>query len=169
MANKNAITFQTHLTASDCKARLADAVDPVRLGFTRSGFSGDKPILGKFKESYFRIQARRYYRNSFAPYFYGRFVPNEQGTRIQGRFRIHPFARIFMFVWFGFLAFFIFVANTQSAGLSLAGHAIFLLGPLAMAAFGYGLLKFSAWLARNEKTVIISLLKTTLHATEITP
>jgi hypothetical protein len=170
MANpKNAIALQSHLSPSDCQARLSNAVDPVRLGFTRSGFSGDKPILGTFANSYFRLQARRYYRNSFAPFFYGRFLPDERGTLIQGQFRLHPCARLFMIFWFGFIAFFIIFAVRAPGRFDAARVVFFVLGPLTMAAFGYGLLKFSWWLARDEKKDIIAVLKKTLQATETTP
>ncbi len=173
MANrKNFVTLKTRLSLADCKARLADAVDIQRLAFTRSGYAGSKPIIGRFRAETFRLQKRRSYRNSSAPYFYGKFVPTEGGTLIEGKFRIHPFARAFMFYWFGFLAVFALLAGifpSRAGGDAPWARTLFLLGPLGMAAFGIGLLKFGSWLARAEPPAILDLLKQTLEANEVTP
>jgi hypothetical protein len=83
---------------------LASNIDPERLGFSWSGYAGDRPILGKLRDTKFRLQKRRYYRNSFAPFFFGRFVATGSGTRIEGGFRIHPLMRVFVIVWVSFTA-----------------------------------------------------------------
>src|SRR5882672_3711769 len=97
------MTLHTRIPIEECKARLASSVDAEKLGFSWSGYAGSRPILGKLRDSSFRLQKRRYYRNSFAPFFFGRFVASDDGTLIEGEFRMHPFVRIFMIVWFSFL------------------------------------------------------------------
>jgi hypothetical protein len=166
------IALQTRLAPYECKARLASAVDTQRFAFTRSGCAGSKPIIGRFREETFRLQKRRSYRNSFAPLFYGRYTPCGGGTLIEGQFKIHPLTRAFMFYWFGFLSVFALLTTIlPSKGDPEVpwGRAIFLLGEVAMAAFGIGLLKFCRWLARNEPAEILELLQNTLEAHEVTP
>ena len=82
------MTFHTRLPIEECKVRLAASIDEERLAFSWSGHAGSKPILGKIRDSTFRLQKRRFYKNSFAPYFYGRFVAAGRETQIeQGRSR----------------------------------------------------------------------------------
>ena len=160
------MTFDTRIAIDECKARLASSIDAERLGFSWSGYAGSKPILGQLHDSNFRLQKRRYYRNSFAPFFFGRFVTVEGGTRIEGEFRMHPLVKVFMSVWYGFLGLmFVVMLITVIAGRAdvqrgaLAGLVI----PLGMAAFGFALIKFSRWLGRNEETAIIAFLKSTFE------
>jgi hypothetical protein len=47
--------------------------------FSWSGYKGDLPVLGTITGNSFRLQKRRYWRNDFAPYFYGQIAP-EPGT-----------------------------------------------------------------------------------------
>src|SRR3954454_14071546 len=52
-------------------------------------------------------------------FFFGRFVASDHGTRIEGEFRMHPFVKIFMIVWFAFLGVFSVIMLTAV----LAGRA----------------------------------------------
>jgi hypothetical protein len=66
---------------------LRQSIDEEHLTiFSLSGYRGDRPVLGKVDERTFRLQKRRYYKNSFAPFFYGQFEPEPGGTRIEGYF-----------------------------------------------------------------------------------
>ena len=164
-----AATLRTPLPIEECKARLASGVDVERLAFTWSGHAGSRPILGKFSENGFRLQKRRYYRNEFAPFFYGRFVRADRGTFIEGEFRMHPFARAFMIFWFSFLVLYFAVALVQYAmeppGVR-GGRGLLLVFPFGMMAFGIALVRFGRWLGRGEERAIVAFLKTTFEANE---
>jgi hypothetical protein len=67
--------------------------------FSLSGYRGDRPVLGEVSERTFRLQKRRYWRNDFAPHFYGRFSPEPGGTRIEGYFDISSWVKRFMRFW----------------------------------------------------------------------
>jgi len=163
-----AIRLRTPLPIEECTARLASGVDVERLAFSWSGHAGSRPILGKFSENGFRLQKRRYYRNEFAPFFYGRFVSADPGTLIDGEFRMHPFTRAFMTFWFSFLALYLAVVLIQLAmgrpGIQ-EDRGLLLAFPFGMMAFGVALVKFGRWLGREERA-IVAFLKTTLEANE---
>ena len=166
-ASTDRMKLQTRLSIDDCKARLADSVDPVKLGWTISGYAGSREILGKIRGNSFRLQKRRNSRNSFAPYLYGQFKAADGGTRVEDEFRLHPFAQIFMALWFSFLAVFaISMLVLPSQGQAGSVRWPLLAVAAGMAAFGIGLVKFSRWLARNEEGAILALLKSSLEASD---
>jgi len=163
------MTLRTRIPIEECKARLASNVDAERLGLSWSGYSGSRPILGKLRDNSFRLQKRRYYRNSFAPFFFGRFVASDGGTLIEGEFRMHPFVKVFMIVWFSFLGVFalIMLISAFARRADVQGSAVLgLMMPAGMAAFGVALVKFGKWLGRNEETAIIAFLKSTLETND---
>jgi hypothetical protein len=146
------MTLHTRIPVEECKARLASSVDAERLGFSWSGYTGSRPILGKLRDTGFRLQKRRYYRNSCAPFFSGRFVASDSGTLIAGEFRMHSFVKAFMIMWFSFLGFFfVIMLITVIAGRADAqgSPALGLVIPAGMAAFGVALIKFGRWLGKN--------------------
>ena len=161
------MTLRTQIPLEECKNRLASNVDPARFEISPSGHAGSRPIIGKLYDSTFRLQKRRYYRNSFAPFFFGRFVASNEGTLIEGEFRMHPFVKVFMTVWFSFLVVIfaillisVFAGRTEFQSNRVVG----LLSPAGMAIFGVLLVKFGKWLGRNEETAILAFLKSTLEA-----
>jgi hypothetical protein len=163
------MTLRTRIPIEECKARLALSVDAERLGFSWSGYAGSRPILGKLRDTTFRLQKRRYYRNSFAPFFFGRFVASNDGTLIEGEFRMHPFVRVFMIVWFSFLGvpsvimlISVFAGQADVQGSPILGLVI----PAGMAVFGVALVKFGRWLGRSEETAIVAFLKSTLETND---
>jgi hypothetical protein len=161
--------LRTHIAIDECRARLASAVDPVRWGFSLSGYAGAKPILGKLRDTTFRLQMRPCYRNSFAPLFFGHFVASAEGTVVEGDFRMHPFVRVFMIFWFSFLVVFAAIAlvvPSRDQPEAPWGRAALLIVAAGMGAFGVGLVKFGGWLGRTEKEVIVGFLKSTLEANE---
>ena len=164
-----AVTLRTEIPIEECRARLAAGVDVERLAFSWSGHAGSKPILGKFSETGFRLQKRRYYRNEFAPFFYGRFVSAYRGTVIEGEFRMRPFVRAFIVIWFSFLVFYLAIALIQLA-MGRPGvqedRVPLLLVPLCMMAFGVALVMFGRWLGRGEERAIVAFLKSTFEANE---
>ena len=164
---RNGIKLHTRLSMAECQSRLAAGVDMQKLAFTRSGYAGTKEILAKISGATFRLQKRRTYRNSFAPFFYGKLIATENGTRIEGELRMHPAARVFMVFWFGFLAVLAIAALIlPSRGQSEAGRLSVLLVSAGLAAFGVALVKFGARLGRNERKALLDFLKRTFEASD---
>ncbi len=159
------MTLRARIPIEECKARLASGVDEERLAFSWSGYAGSKPIVGRFRDTSFRLQKRRYYHNSFAPFFYGRFVASGRDTLIEGEFRMHPSVKVLMILWFSFLAF-VFVTTLVSSSRGGVGGdwASRLVIPAALAVFVVVLVKFGQWLGRSEERTIVAFLKSTFEA-----
>jgi hypothetical protein len=165
------MTLRTCISIDECKARLATAIDVERFAFSWSGYAGSKDILGKIRDTSFRLQKRRYYRNSFAPFFFGRFVVSDGGTLIEGDFKMHPAVKVFLVIWFSFLAFFVLMTVTLTA----TGRAhmdddrgLALVIPFGMAIFAVALVKFGQRLGRSEEQAILAFLKSALEASDST-
>jgi hypothetical protein len=67
--------------------------------FSLTGYYGSSPVLGVVTENTFRLRRRRYWRNDFAPCFYGQFYSETGGSRIEARFDLSPWTRNFMRLW----------------------------------------------------------------------
>ncbi len=79
---------------------------------------------------------------------------------------MHPLVKIFMFVWFSFLAFFsvMILTAVQFRQRSVQSSSVLdLVIPAGMAVFGVALVKLGWWLGRNEKTAILTFLKSTFE------
>ena len=164
---RSQITLHTRLSLAECQSRLAAAVDIQKLAFTRSGYAGSKDILAKINGATFRLQKRRTHRNSFASFYYGSLISAENGTRIEGKFRMHPAARAFMVFWFGFLALMAIAALLLPArGQPETARFSVLLVTAGLAAFGVALAKFGGWLGRNEREALVDFLKRTFVASD---
>jgi hypothetical protein len=160
------MTLHTRFSITECKSRLETAVDAEKLGFSLSGYAGSREIIGKIKATSFRLQKRRYYRNSFAPFFYGKFTPSDNGTMIEGDFRMHPFVKIFMISWFCFLGIFsvaAFMLPSRGQPEAAGNRILMLLVAVGMASFGFGLVKFGRWLGVSEEQVMTAFLKKTFE------
>jgi hypothetical protein len=161
------MNLQTGLSVHDCKMRLLSSVDIERLSLSMSGYAGSKDMLGKIQGNKFRLQKRRNYRNSFAPFFYGQLTNDGVDTLIVGEFRIHPAAKAFMAAWFAFLLIFSLMAVIlHPQGQFEAGRVPLLAVSVGMMVFGVALVMFSRWLARGEQRAILDFLKVKLEARE---
>jgi len=88
-SGRSAISLYTAKSMSECQ-RVVRSV----------GYSAFGVILASFDGYKFRLYVQRNYRNSFAPIFSGRLIPQASGTRVEGRFGMHSFVKIFLAVWF---------------------------------------------------------------------
>lgn len=125
-------TFATSLPLDIAVAQLSDVVGNGFLGSTPTG----NAIVGSVAPH--RV-ALRYYRhpitrNSFTPYFIGRFEVVEQGLELRGVFRSSLFVRAFMVASLGFIILWI----AASIAYAVRGPANLWLLPLV----GTGLLLF---------------------------
>jgi hypothetical protein len=102
MGKRNMIALRTDLSVEECLRRLREGSDiGQRTIFSFSGYKGSKPVLSKFNGNEFKLSKRRYYNNSFAPFFFGTLSREERGTHVEGRFGMDPFVKFFMVVWLG--------------------------------------------------------------------
>src|ERR1700686_3413487 len=99
---KNLIILHSSMSPAAVADALRRSIDEERRTlFSFSGYKGDQLVLGEVLGNKFRLQKRRYWRNDFAPYFYGEVQPEPGGTRIEGRFGLSEWVRIFMRFWLG--------------------------------------------------------------------
>jgi len=165
-------TYTTKLSAVECLQRLQaytyDGRDCLRLAFSPPEKG---TVFAKVRGSRFRLfaQGRKYVQNSFVPLFYGRVEESDGTTRIIGGFRMHLFARVFLFVWFGGLAIMavIFPIVAFSGDFNVGEPPlIFVIGPLPMMLFGVGLVSFGQWIARGQVAKLREFLRVEFEATQ---
>src|SRR6266404_5629635 len=110
-SGRSAISLYTAKSMSECQ-RVVRSV----------GYSAFGVILASFDGYKFRLYVQRNYRNSFAPIFSGRLIPQASGTRVEGRFGMHPFVKMFLAVWFGGVAIIGGMIFIMSVGQVLSGY-----------------------------------------------
>ena len=163
------IKFKTKLSCEECRTRLVLKVDRLSWGFTRTASGPQKMVIGKFAENRFRLSVRQFSRNSFIPFFYGRFIPSEEGALIEGRFQMHPFVIAFVSIWFlGLILFFLgqcalLLGVFRLALRNLPPPALIIVN-LALMSFGWGLVTVGKRMGQPDKEVIIRFLAQTLSA-----
>jgi hypothetical protein len=158
--------LRTKLSIAECRARLGAATDLGGMALSWDA-TGPGAVVGEFRGEAFRLHTRKYYQNAFAPFFYGRLSAIESGTVLEGSFRMHPFARLFMLFWFTLLIIFglapIIVPAAERVAANFNRHWYFA-GLIALAVLGIGFIEIGKWLGRGEQDVIHSFLKSTLEA-----
>ena len=139
--------------------------------FSLSGYQGNRPLLGKVGESTFRVQKRKYYRNDFAGQFYGRFVPEPGGTRIEGYFDAPRWARYFMRIWLTFTvlmgtpSFVRTVIDVVAGSHHMSGDQwVGLVVPSVLVLFGIVLPKVGRLLGKNNERFILEHVQKTVAA-----
>ena len=163
------IRFHSPHAPEECERRLKASVCTALFPlFT------EKPYSGRVSNDSVSITRSIRYRNSFKPYFRGRLSASGSGTEIVGRIGLHPFARIFMYFWFGFLALFAsvvlfgfvpeFLASDRPVDL---GITILIAVPFGLFVFGIALLKLGRHLARNEPAQLKAFICDALDAREL--
>ncbi|MFZ0640026.1 MAG: hypothetical protein WAN33_09580 [Candidatus Acidiferrales bacterium] len=175
MKLRHPVTLCTDFNLEECRRRLIESVDPERWTFlSLSGYKGSKPIIGRFEGNAFCLHKRRYYRNDFAPRFYGSLVSLPRGTRVEGYFDARRDAKLSMRIWLAIAILIgipLFVESLRDALLktrSIEGNLwVGLLVPSALVLFGIVLPKFGLWLGRGEERSILALLESTLVATTV--
>jgi hypothetical protein len=170
MGKPRTIVLHSTLSADQCRERLRANTDEQRRTLSSlSGYRGRNPVLCQIDGERFRLQKRRYYRNDFAPNFYGGIQPWGSSARIEGYFGPPRWAVIFLRIWLGAAVLFtlpvawVCVRRLLSGG-SQDGDYVGLLVPLLFVAFGTLMPRFGDWLGRNEKTFLLQFMQTTLAA-----
>jgi len=118
-----------------------------------------------------RLRKRIGYRNSFQSFLAATLRPEAGGTVISGEVAMHPFVRVFMLIWFGGV---ILIGGTMF--VATVGTMLFGSGsqyqnawmgaviPPILLAFGFGLVRFGRYLARDETRFLTGFLIQTLNA-----
>jgi hypothetical protein len=157
------------LSAAETLRRTID--EERRTLFAMSGYKGDRPVLGEVFGQTFRIQKRRYWRNDFAPHFYGTLHWETGGTRIEGHFDVAAWVKFFMRIWLGVVAVVggaIFVLSL----LDITGGSHFMTGdlwvgiivPPAMLLFGFMLPRLGRAFGKRDERFLLDYVQQTLAA-----
>ena len=166
MAKRNAIAWRTDFSVEECLRHLREGTDPgLRTVFSFSGYKGKKPVLSRFDGDQFTLWKRKYYRNDFAPYFYGALTSETAGTRIEGRFDMNKFTKIFMRLWLALTALMGLPAVYSALSSGRNADALFCAEIFGgMLAFGFLLPKFGQLIGKGQERYLREFLETTLAA-----
>jgi hypothetical protein len=131
---------------------LEESVQRLSAATGRSIFSSftSQMAVGKVTQSQVRLQRTiPMVGNGFKPFFIGSFVSEGGRVVLKGRFTMSIYSKIFISIWFGFLAcwtvlaLLVFLIRDPGAWwLPLFGVGMF--------AFGIALVRGCQWLARND-------------------
>src|SRR2546425_3063819 len=151
------------LSKAECLARLRGVAKTDRW-FNVVWPSVDDPMLVRVRRNQFRLMkaAGGPPRNAFRRMLQGEVLDHRQGALIRGRFRLLPFVRLFLLVWFGGVGAFgvlLLVSNLSSAiGVPFGGKApgwSSVAIPGLMAAFGIALVRSGiSWSSAGEEQCI---------------
>jgi hypothetical protein len=170
-------TLRTELSSEECSRRLLASIDAERWTiFSLSGNVGSAAMIGWLDGDQFYLHKRSTWRNDFAPYCYGNFVTQDNGTLIECYFDLQRWTKVFMNFW---LAFAILV-GVPISGLSIwdllktsryndSGEYLGLLVPTMMVLFGIYLPKFGLLLGESNEQFIVEFLRRTLSARNCEP
>lgn len=100
--------------------------------------------------------------NSFKPYFIGKFERRADKVVLVGRFTMHPFVKVFMAIWMGFVV----VGTLVGAIAAMQSHRAesMPLAGLGMLLFGVLLVRFGAWLSRNDPAWLSEVIRRALNS-----
>ena len=132
---------------------VAESVERLRAATKRSAFAaiGEAAAVGKVSADGVRLQrVTPLVRNSFKPFFVGRFESRDGVTLLTGRFGMSLFTKIFMTFWLAMVALFGvgFLVGSLSATASYPRQIV--IGPFLMLIAGLGLVALGKWFARND-------------------
>jgi hypothetical protein len=169
--NSNRIQLLSPLTPAECVSRLTAVIDTERLA--SSSWSGSRPVVGRVTDSSLRLRKRIRYRNSFQSFLTATMRPEAGGTLISGEVAMHPFVRAFMLIWLSGVLFIggtMFLATVGSMAIASGSHHqnawMGVVIPPVMLAFGFGLVCFGRYLARDEGRFLTDFLSRTLDVYE---
>ncbi len=133
------ITYETKLDTEEILNRINEIIEPKK-AFRMTGIFGSgnhKPYEGSIIGNSFNINRIIGYRNSFLPRIKGNVEKGFHSTKVNVKMRLHPFVLIFLFVWCGGVG--IGLLALLSTAIENGKFEPFILTPLAMLLFAYGL------------------------------
>ena len=139
------VRFESQYSVQGSVARLAAVVKPSVF----SSLSGQCAV-GTVTEK--RVSIQRVIPlvgNAWKPFFYGSFSSRGKGAVLVGAFKFSVFTRVFMSIWFGFIAFWTVLSTTIVITKSPSQFWFPLFG-VGMFAVGIAMIRVGKWLARND-------------------
>src|SRR5271167_1540154 len=164
------ITLYSVLAPAQFMERLRDATDePHRTLFSFSGYKGDQKVCS-IEGRTFRMWRRRYWRNDFAPNFYGAVGSESSGSQISGYFDCSPWTRI-MRIWIagvvliGAPIFVLCLRELLTGTVSVSGEPwVGVIVFPAMILWGFLLPRLGYFLGSSDESALTALLETNLAA-----
>ena len=139
------VRFASPYSVHESMTRLSAVVKPSIL----SSFSGQCAV-GTVTEKKVRIQrVIPLVGNAWKPFFYGSFSAAETGSVLVGAFKFSAFTRVFMSIWFGFIAIWTLLA-TATVLIKSPSDFWFPLFGVGMIAAGIAMIRVGKWFARND-------------------
>ncbi|HME01328.1 MAG TPA: hypothetical protein VKM93_28955 [Terriglobia bacterium] len=167
--SKRRHVLTTGLLPEECLARLAERLSS---GESESGDSAGSGweigVEGSTGPSGFAIHRESSLRNHFQTEALGRFIPTNEGTRIEVEFGSRRGARLFAMValaFSGFISVALVLRWRHDSISQWSGYSL----PIAVLfpPFIYGYLTASRWLSRNEGPHLLRWLRDLLEAAEL--
>ena len=144
---------------------LEESVERLRAATKRSVFSSlsETAAVGKVSEQSVRLQrVIPMVRNSFKPFFVGRFEVRDGVTVLKGRFTMGLFAKIFISCWFGMTLAFAGGTLLGSIRSPTAIRSFWVLQPFVMLGFGVVLVAAGKWFSRNDAAWLSTVIEEAL-------
>ena len=154
-------TFESAATLEESVRRLGAVTDQAALTSGRA--------VGRVREDKVVLQRSvPFVRNSFKPFFIGRFERTRSGVRLHGRFAMHWSIRAFLTYWFGFAVVWIAFAAYAVVVSDSSEQWWFPLAGLAMFGAGLAIVSAGKYLARNDIIWLSNVIGAALSA-EVRP
>ncbi|HEY7403111.1 MAG TPA: hypothetical protein VIB39_06290 [Candidatus Angelobacter sp.] len=169
---KKLIILHSPMAPADATDALRRSMDEERWKlFSRSGFHGDRDVIGDVYRNSIHLQKRRRFsRNDFAPHVYGSLEPEPGGTKITGHFSTSDFVKAFMLLWLlaaiviGGAVFAATLHDVLTGKQRLDEDQVGLIAPPIMILFGIGFFTISRLFGQGDETFLLEHLQSVLKA-----
>jgi hypothetical protein len=169
---KTSLVLHSALAPNAVADALRRSIDEEqRTFFSLTGYRGSSPVLGVITDNTFRLRRRRYWRNDFAPCFYGQFHSESGGSRIEAHFDMSPWTRNFMRLWLagvtilGGPIFVLCLIDLTTGSHYTSGDArVGLIVPPAMILWGFVLPKIGRLFGSGDEQILSEFVQQTLAA-----
>lgn len=139
------VRFESEYSIHESVSRLAAVVKPSII----DSFSGQCAVGDVTEKSVSIQRVLPFVRNSWRPIFIGSFEPLGAKSVLKGEFRLSNWTRVFMSIWFGFIAFWTARA-TVAVLVNASVDPWFPLFGVGMFAMGVALVRSGKWFSRND-------------------
>lgn len=153
------VRFQSPYSSREAIAHLSAVVSPSVL----NSFAGQCAV-GIVTEKKVRLQrVIPLVGNIWKPFFYGSFSAAGTGAVLEGAFKFSALTRVFMSIWFGFVAFWTVLATIAVLAKSPSDLWFPLFG-VGMFAAGIAMVRAGKWFARNDVAWLSQVISLALNA-----
>jgi len=161
--------FESQFDLEESIRRLASAT----LRVSGSSFLTKQVAVGKVTERHVSLQrVIPMVGNSFKPFFRGSFQQVGNRVLLMGCFTLHPLAKVFGTIWFGFIVFTTVFATVLAIASAINGKPCYWWFPffgVGMFALGRGLVAVGKWFARNDTRWLSDVIQNALCSPTSTP